>query len=1166
MRKILSSILTLLTLVTLSIFSANSFAQQVPFANVPFDTTNIPEPVPPPAAVRDFFELDSYYQQWINIRGFPVLASAEVSPYALKEAAWLIYQMIGHRPDVLKIMAERTARFSIVPHNKHTSDMPESNTGRLSFFWDVRHRTAHCRGCPIASTTEENLIGNSSSPIHEFGHLLQDWGLNGIDSTFNNRVIRLYNMAKAEGLYHQRYAGSDQAEYWAEGVASWFHDTNPNQHVALTRSALKKYDPRFAKLMMEVFGDRSWRYTPPATRTHLPHLQGFNPQKAPIYQRPVRLLELEAQLMDPNSDGGGKWVNLKLYPPSQLRRLKASTSIEDRTDFIFGNLTGNDLALYSFDDDGKKTIQYYSTTDDFIALDTHVGAIWLIEDHTGKDLAVFRAEEQVGRVLVGGTPSREVLDVNSDGTVNLLDLTSIASRYGRRGVNPADINKDRVVNIVDVLLVAGSVSALPREAVETFKATKIQQWLTDAKQLDIENEYQQKGVVVLGHLLTEIELPSKSTKVVTDPLKAIFEGHTDIVWSVAISPDSKTIASAGWDKKVRLWDTETKQHKISLILPEAVMSVAFSPDGQTLASGSWDGTIRLWNPQTGKLQRTLTGHTDGIESVVFSPDGQTLASGSADQTIRLWDTHTGKLKKTLTGQERITSIAFSPDGQMLASGSADQTIRLWNPRTGKLQRTLTGHTDWVTRVTFSPDSKTLASGGGSDDRTLRLWNPQTGKLKKMFTGYTDQIRGIAFSPDGQILASSGWDQKIRLWNTETGKYEKALEGHRGGVISVVFSPDERTLASGGKDGKVYQWDVQWLFDERYDAEVETDTPVVAATDAMLSISPASVVSPAIGEQLTLNLNIVGGESVADYQVTLQFDPTALRYVESRNADYLPTGASFVPPVVNRGSIKLASTALTGVSNGDGTLAIVTFEVLTVKPSTLTLSDMLLADSQGNTFLPQVEAGEITEPPKLKGDVTGDGVVNIQDLVLVASSFGQTGENSADINADGVVNIADLVLVAGALGTSAAAPLLYPDSLELLTPADVRHWLAQAQHFGLTDATSQRGILLLEQLLAALIPKDTTLLANYPNPFNPETWIPYQLATPTEVTITIYGVDGQIVRTLTLGHQPAGMYQSRSRAAYWDGRNAFDESVASGVYFYTLTAGDFIATRKMLIRK
>ena len=102
--------------------------------------------------------------------------------------------------------------------------------------------------------------------------------------------------------------------------------------------------------------------------------------------------------------------------------------------------------------------------------------------------------------------------------------------------------------------------------------------------------------------------------------------------------------------------------------------------------------------------------------------------------------------------------------------------------------------------------------------------------------------------------------------------------------------------------------------------------------------------------------------------------------------------------------------------------------------------------------------------------------------------------------------------------------------------------------------SQRGILFLQQLLVVLTPKETVLLANYPNPFNPETWIPYQLAKAANVTLHIYAVNGTLVRTLTLGHQPAGMYQNRSRAAYWDGRNAFGEKVASGVYFYTFTAG------------
>ena len=119
---------------------------------------------------------------------------------------------------------------------------------------------------------------------------------------------------------------------------------------------------------------------------------------------------------------------------------------------------------------------------------------------------------------------------------------------------------------------------------------------------------------------------------------------------------------------------------------------------------------------------------------------------------------------------------------------------------------------------------------------------------------------------------------------------------------------------------------------------------------------------------------------------------------------------------------------------------------------------------------------------------------------------------------------------------------------------------------LTDPTSQRGISVLEQLLAVLTPKETALLPNYPNPFNPETWIPYQLAAPADVSISIHAADGQLVRTLALGHQAAGIYESRSRAAYWDGRNEFGEPVASSVYFYTLTAGDFTATRKMLIRK
>ena len=207
-----------------------------------------------------------------------------------------------------------------------------------------------------------------------------------------------------------------------------------------------------------------------------------------------------------------------------------------------------------------------------------------------------------------------------------------------------------------------------------------------------------------------------------------------------------------------------------------------------------------------------------------------------------------------------------------------------------------------------------------------------------------------------------------------------------------------------------------------------------------------------------------------------------------------------------------------------------------------------------------------EQRPLAADVDGNGIVNILDLVRIATRLGRTGPDPADVNRDGTVNIRDLVLAAALIGTEAAAPAAHPQILEILTAADVRQWLTQAQHADLTDAISQRGILILEQLFEALVPKETLLLSNYPNPFNPETWIPYQLSNPVEVTLHIYAVNGTLVRTLALGHQPAGIYQSKSRAAYWDGRNALGEPVASGVYFYTLTAGEFAATRKMLIRK
>ena len=146
------------------------------------------------------------------------------------------------------------------------------------------------------------------------------------------------------------------------------------------------------------------------------------------------------------------------------------------------------------------------------------------------------------------------------------------------------------------------------------------------------------------------------------------------------------------------------------------------------------------------------------------------------------------------------------------------------------------------------------------------------------------------------------------------------------------------------------------------------------------------------------------------------------------------------------------------------------------------------------------------------------------------------------------------------------PSAHPQALGLLNVADVQDWLSQAHQLALTDPAYLRGMTMLEQFLAALIPKETALLPNYPNPFNPETWIPYRLVEDAFVTLTIYDGNGQVVRTLDVGHQIAAFYESRTKAIYWEGKNEFGEEVASGIYFYNLTADDYSATRKMLIIK
>ena len=339
----------------------------------------------------------------------------------------------------------------------------------------------------------------------------------------------------------------------------------------------------------------------------------------------------------------------------------------------------------------------------------------------------------------------------------------------------------------------------------------------------------------------------------------------------------------------------------------------------------------------------------------------------------------------------------------------------------------------------------------------------------------------------------------------------------------------------------------------------------------------------VGDTFTLHLKGDRVSDLAGWQTDIVFDPNVLKADRINEGSFLKQNGGQVH--FQKGEINNARGRINGLSavrfseggvNGTGTLLSATFTAKADGETRVSLRNFRAGSSEGKTILatlPEVMilVGDVgdrrtSRPP---WDVNEDGQINVIDLVLVANALetGPRGNPRADVNGDGKVNVLDLITITKHLD-SGAAPAV--SSNAALPPGLTLEMVEQALNIlRVTDdgsLTFRRTIANLEQLLAFFVPEKTMLLHNYPNPFNPETWIPYQLAEASEVTLHIYTANGILVRILDLGHQPAGIYRYRSRAVYWDGKNEVGEPVASGIYFYTLTAGDFTATKKMLIRK
>jgi len=373
---------------------------------------------------------------------------------------------------------------------------------------------------------------------------------------------------------------------------------------------------------------------------------------------------------------------------------------------------------------------------------------------------------------------------------------------------PKKVFSHRVKRTTIAVLIVPIIATLLSFGYVFYQGTHLA-WLEQLQRERLENERR----LAREHLLTLLQQPPPQAPVpaiVPLPRQEIrslpgHQGGICVDGCIAFSPDGRRLASASWDKTIKLWEVSSGEiwqtwqgHQ------DLVLSIAFSPNGLLLASGSADNQIKLWEVSTGKELLTFKEEESWIGTLAFSPNGQILATEGANNTIKLWELSSSKALAVLIGHESaISSIAFSPNGQLIASASFDKTINLWEVKTGQLIQTLTGHQKDVLSIAFSPNGQFLASGDAAS--TLKLWQVSTGQLQKTLIGHENWILSVTFSPDGRTLASASHDHTIKLWDVPSGKLLQTLVGHDSDVNSIAFSPDGSILASGSRDKTIKLW-------------------------------------------------------------------------------------------------------------------------------------------------------------------------------------------------------------------------------------------------------------------------------------------------------------------------------------------------------------------------
>ncbi len=608
---------------------------------------------------------------------------------------------------------------------------------------------------------------------------------------------------------------------------------------------------------------------------------------------------------------------------------------------------------------------------------------------------------------------------------------------------------------------------------------------------------------------------------------------------------------------IHLWNWQTGESlgKIERVNYPAFSAMRFSADGRHIILASVN-KIEMWNVETRLFEGHFTEpYIERIEDMAVSPNGAVIAAFEQDSPyIYVWNVDTRQLLwKKRSGIGRIINTEFSSDSQslyvanetsmLMANGIGplqgwDDQVRVWDVKSGQLIDTFGTEFRYLNRTTISPDQKNVIlhyrdavvlwdtkakqqqnvwadypswmTGLSTDGNTfisvsrthIKAWDTTTQKMNLLISSEDKLFEGFAFSPDGKKLAI-GRDPRVELRDLQTGEVEIQFPVFIGGVEAINFSPSGELIAVGNNFGQIYILDTNNPDNiQKIDANVDNNS-ICLFSKVAFSNNEEYLAASSYGNHYSIMLWKRDGNTFNDLYSWQEH--------KTRNESMLEFATTEDRTTV------LATTGKDGIN---------IWNLLPNTPELLTTLDgwhhgrfytdnrFLLAKRGSELQIWDWQTDTLQEPVELPGyfNISQDGSV-----ILTYTVSGQ-------------VQIWD--------GTK-----LLPSLPEIIT-----------------DLPDNKKLVTLGQI------KRNQLLQNFPNPFNPETWIPFKLSNESDVTIDIHSSTGELVRSISAGKMSAGDHTSHAQAVHWDGMNNKGEAVSSGIYFYTITAGDFSASRKMIIMK